>query len=161
METLNSKPLRHFVKHVFIIGKVYRERNKAKQAIGEHLKKMRNSIIRMNLSYNDIERLKQKISNLINWERKYAKFFKVDDKETQELKKQITILQDELRSEREAKQSLATDYDKKIKELSESLQRLKHKTSHLLMEKAKRQQRLNALDQKINKKVDVNRYFHS
>lgn len=161
MQTLNSKPLRHFAKHVFIIGKVYRERNKSKQAVDEQLRNMRKSIIRMNLKFSDVDRLKQNIENLIHWERKYAKFFKTDDKETQELKKQIAILQDELRTERESKQSLASDYDEKIKELSESLQGLKHKTSHLLMEKAKRQHRLNALDQKINKKVDVNRYFHS
>ncbi len=157
----NSKSLRDFAKHLFLIGKVYIERNKAKEEVDSHLKKMRKSIIRMNLSYTDIDRLKQKIDNLISRERKYAKFFRPEDKETQELKEQIKSFEQELRNEREEKLSMINENDEKIRELTESLSNIKNQMRHLYMEKAKRQHRLKALEQKINQKVDSHSYYHS
>jgi len=57
----------------------------------------------MRLSYSDIDRLKKKIENLIDWERKYAKFFKPEDKEILELKNQLNALGQGLRNEKEEK----------------------------------------------------------
>lgn len=156
-----SKPLMHFSKHLFLISKIQIERRKAMGDVYSHLQKMRKSIIRMNLSYSDIDRLKRKIGNLIHWERKYAKFFKPEDEETKELKNTIAALESELRSEREEKLRIMSEQEERIRELSESLENIKHKMRHLLLEKAKRQHRLRALEEKINKKVDANRYFHS
>lgn len=157
----NSKSLRDFAKHLFLIAKVYSGRNKAREEVDDHLKKMRKSIIRMNISYTDLDRLKQKIDNLISWERKYAKFFRLEDKETQELREQIKFLEQELRNEREEKLSIISENDEKIMELTESLNNIKNQMKHLYMEKAKRQHRLKALEQKINEKVDTGSYYHS
>ena len=152
---------RHFIKHLFLIGRVYIERNKSKEDVNNHLQNMRKSIIRMKLTYTDIDRLKQKIENLINWERKYAKFFKPADKETEELKKQLNTHEQELRNEREEKLSIISENNEKIAQLTESLNNIKNQMRHLQLEKAKRQQRLNALEDKIREKVDVHRYYHS
>lgn len=157
----SSKAFRNFAKHLFLVSKTYKERNKAKEDVDEHLHRMRRSVIRMSLTYSEIDRLKQKIGDLISWERKFAKYFKPEDMETEELKKQINILQQELRNERESKLSAISDYDEKIKELSESLDNVKHRMSRLLMERAKRHQRFQALEQKINKKVDIHGYYSS
>lgn len=157
----NTKSFRNFTKHLFLVSKTYRERSKAKQDVGEHLHRIRKSVIRMSLTYSDIDRLKQKIENLVYLERKFAKYFKPEDRETEELKSQINALGQELRNERESKLSIMGDYDEKIRELTESLNSVKHRVRHLMMEKAKRQQRLHALEQKINKNVDVHGYYHS
>lgn len=122
---------------------------------------MRKSIIRMKLTYSDIDRLKEKIENLINWERRYAKLFKPADKETEELKNQIKALEQELGNEREEKMSKISENNERIAQLTESLSNIKNQMRHLHLEKAKRQQRLQALEKKINEKVDVHRYYRS
>ena len=102
-----------------------------------------------------------KIENLIDWERKYAKFFKPEDKEMLELKNQILALEQELGKEREEKYMVISENNEKITQLTESLNGLKSKANHLLMDKAKRHHRLKALEQKIREKVDVHKYYHS
>ncbi len=155
----DSKSFRHFVKHLFIVGKVYDERNKAKEAVYKHLELMRKSIIKMKLSYTDIDILKEKIENLFNLERKYVKFFKLEDNETNELKKQLNSLQQELANEKTEKQRIIEENNERVKQLTDSLDNIKSQMKHLLMEKAKRHQRLTALDKKIREKVDVHRYY--
>lgn len=157
----NTKSFRHFAKHLFLVGRVYVERNKAKEDVNNHLTKMRKSIIRMNLSYSDIDRLKQKIDNLINLERRCAKFFKPEERETEVLKQQIMALEQELRNEREKKLRIVSENNEKMHQLTESLNNIKSQMRHLHLERAKRQQRLNAIEQKIRQKVDVHRYYHS
>ena len=157
----NTQSFRHFSKHLFIVSKVFVERNKARQEVAAHLQKMRKSIIRMNLSYTDIDRLKDKVENLINWERKYAKFFKPEDKETQELKNRINALEQELRNEKLEKQAIMAQNNERINQLSESLNSIKKQMNILHLEKAKRHHRLKALEQKIRGKVDVHRYYHT
>ena len=157
----NSKSFRHFSKHLFLIGRVYVERNKAKKDVNEYLSKMRKSIIRMRLSYSDIDRLKEKIENLINWERKYAKFFKPEDTESLELKNQIQALEQELGNEQEEKFSIISENNEKIAQLNQSLESIKNQMRQLQLDKARRTQRLNALDRKIRQNVDVHGYFNS
>lgn len=137
------------------------ERKKAKENADEHLHKMRKSIIRMSLSYNDIDRLKEKIENLIDWERKYAKFFKPADSETEELKNQIAALERDLSNEKEEKLSIISENDERIARLTSSLENVKNQMRHLHLEKAKRQHRLQALEKKINEKVDLHGYYRS
>ncbi|MBI2656541.1 hypothetical protein HYX03_02275 [Candidatus Woesearchaeota archaeon] len=157
----NSRPFRHFAKNLFLIGNVYVQRKKAKEDVDNWLQRMRKSIIRMNLTYSDIDLLKLKIENLIDWERKYAKFFKPEDKEMLELKNQTLALEQELRKEREEKYMVISENNEKITQLTGSLNSLKSKANHLIMEKAKRHHRLKALEQKIREKVDVHKYYHS
>ena len=157
----NSKSFRHFAKHLFLIGRVYVERKKVKEDVDSYLQRMKKSIIRMNLSYSDIDKLKKKIENLLDWERKYAKFFKPEDKETQALKGQINALEQELKNEREEKMSIISENNERIAQLTESLNNIKNQMKHLHLEKAKRQQRLTALDKKIMERVDVHKYYHS
>lgn len=157
----NSSSFRHFAKHLFLVGRVYVERKKAKEDVDNHLQRIRKSVIRMSLTYSDIDRLKQKIENLINWERKYAKFFKPADIETEELKNHIKALEQELSNEREEKMRVINDNNEKIQQLTGSLDNIKNQMKHLHLEKARRQQRLNALETKIRQKVDVHKYYHS
>ena len=155
------KSLKHFAKHLFLVSGVYIERNKARGDVYSHLQNMRKSIIRMNLSYSDIERLKKKIDNLINLERAYAKFFKPEDNRTIELKGQINALEQELMQEKEEKESIINENNEKINRLTESLGSVKSKMRYVLIENAKRQHRLRALENKITESVDVHRYYHS
>ena len=155
------RSFRHFSRHLFFASKIHVERRKAEQDIFDHLQRMRKSIIRMNLSYTDVDKLKKKVDNLIEWERKYAKFFKPEDRETTSLKNQITALEQELKNEREEKMSIISENNEKISQLTGSLDNLKSQMKHLHLEKAKRQQRLTALDKKIREKVDVHDYYHS
>lgn len=156
-----SKSFRHFTKHLFLASKVSVERNKAKKDLDNHLQKMRKSIIRMSLSYTDLDKLKAKVDNLISWERKYAKLFKPEDNEVQELKNQINVIQQELKNEREEKLSIISENNERIMELNESLNNVKNQMRHLHMEKAKRQNRLNALEKRIRQKIDLHSYYHS
>lgn len=159
MESTHS--LRHFARHLFVVSRAHAERNRAKADVNSHLQKMRKSIIRMNLGYSDIDRLKEKVNRLVESERKYAKFFKPEDNEAKELKNQISMLEQELRNEREEKQRIIYENDEKIRQLTESLNSIRKKMNELLMEKSKRQQRLTALDKKIREKVDVHKFYHS
>ena len=157
----SSRSFRHFARHLFLIGKIYKDRHIAKSEVNAQLEKMRKSIIRMNLSYTDINRLSQKIDAWIGVERKYAKFFKLDDTQAQELKKHIAAIEEELKAEREEKFRMMGEKDEEARQLSESLQNVKNKMRHLVMEKAKRQHRLNALEKKIHNKIDVHDYYDS
>ena len=157
----NLKSFRHFAKHLFLVGRVYAERKKAKEDVDSHLQRMRKSVIRMSLTYSEIDRLKQKIENLINWERKYAKFFKPADSETEELRNKAKALEQELSNEREEKMSMMSENNEKIQQLTSSLDNIKNQMKHLHLEKARRQQRLNALETKIKEKVDVHKYYRS
>lgn len=161
MYPLQTKSFRHFAKHLFLVGRVYTERKKAKEDVDNYLQRMRKSVIRMSLTYSDIDRLKQKIENLINWERKYARFFKPEDKETEELKNHIKALEQELRNEREEKLSIISENNEKIAQLTDSLDNIKTQMGHLHLEKARRQQRMQALEKKIRANVDVHKYFRS
>ena len=162
MEPLqSSKSFRHFAKHLFIIGRVYVERKKAQQEVDSQLERMRKSILRMSLGYKDIDKLKEKIAAVINLERKYAKFFKPRDNETQELQSQINALEQELKNEKEEKYRILSENDEKIKELTETLNNIKNQMKFLHLERAKRHHRLRALEQKIKEKVDVQSYFSS
>jgi chromosome segregation ATPase len=157
----NSVSLRHFARHLFIVSNAYAGRKKSREDVDVHLHNMRKAIIRMSLSYNDIDRLKQKIENLVDWERRYAKLFKLSDKETDELKRQISMLEDELGNEREEKSKIISENDERVNQLTASLSNIKNQMRHLHLEKAKRQHRLNALESKIREKVDVRRYYSS
>ena len=132
----DSKSFRHFAKHIFLVGRVYVERNKAKDEVDNYLAQMRKSIIKMRLTYSDIDRLKEKIEKLVDWERRYAKFFKPEDKEMLELKNRIKALEQELKNENEEKHMMISENNEKISQLTESLNNLKSKANHLLMEKA-------------------------
>jgi len=160
MNLQNTKSFRHFARHLFLAGRVYAGRKKAKEYVGSQLQRMRKSIIRMELTYSDADRLKQKIDNLIDWERKYAKLFKPEDRETTELKSRISALEQELRNEREEKMSIISENNEKIMQLSQSLDGIKDQMRHLHLEKARRSQRLNVLEQKIRQKVDVHSYYN-
>lgn len=161
MPIQDSRPFRHFARHLFLVGKVYMGKKKAEGDVYSHLQRMRKSIIRMSLTYSDLDRLKEKVADLISWERKYAKFFKPADRETGELRNEIKALEQELRSEREEKMSIISENNEKIAQLTESLSNIKSQMGHLHMEKARRQHRLNALEQKIRQKIDVHKYYHS
>ncbi len=160
-ETQNSKSFSHFAKHLFLISRVYVGRENAKKDVGSHLQNMKKAIIRMSLTYSDIDRLKEKVDRLVDFERKYAKLLKPEDKETQELKNQLSYLEEELRHEKETKQRIIYENEEKMQQLTESLSNIKSHMRHLLMEKAKRQHRLRALEGKINENVDVHGYYRS
>lgn len=153
------KSVRHFTKHLFLVSNVYSERAKAREDVYSHLHKMRKSIIRMSLTYSDIDRLKLKIDNLINWERKYAQYFGPEDGEKQELKNHILALEGELSREKEEKFRIIGEHDERLKELTDSLDGVKHRLSHLMMEKAKKNNRLKILEEKISQKVDSKDYY--
>ena len=153
------KSVRHFTKHLFLVSKVYAGREKAREDVYSHLRKMRNSIIRMSLTYSDADRLKQKIDNLLNWERKYAQYFRPEDDEKQELKNHIRALEDELSKEKEEKFRIMSEHDERLKELTDSLESVKHKLRNLMVEKAKRHNRLKILEEKISQKVDSKDYY--
>ncbi|MEK6943601.1 MAG: hypothetical protein AABX00_06055 [Nanoarchaeota archaeon] len=148
-----------FAKHLSGAAKICLDRNKAKEDLQKHLSRMRKSVINLSLSYSDIDKLKHKIDDVIGLEREYAKFFKIPDDETAELRDYIDDLKDELRSERIEKQRITEENNEKIKNLSESLENLKHQMRTLLMEKSKKSQRMLALEKKIREKVDVHSYY--
>ncbi len=156
-----SSSLKHFARHFFIVNKVYIARNKSKKEVYLHLDKMRKSIIRMTLTYSDVDRLRQKIDGLLDLESRYAKFFKSEDNETKELKNKINQLENELKVEREEKLRITSENNDKINQLTETLKNIKSQMNLLHMEKARRQQRLNALETKIKGKIDIHRYYNS
>ena len=156
-----SRSLRHFTRHIFLIGKIYTGRNRAKEEVYASIHRIRRSIIRMNLTYTDIDNLKKKIEKWMDMESRYARFFRPEDKEIAELKNQINYLQEELKREREDKAKVIWEHEEKVMELNDSLSNVKNSMKHLFMEKAKRQQRLNSLEKQINKKIDLGRYYSS
>lgn len=160
----NSTPsatLKHFAKHLFLASRIYTEKARSQKDVQTHLDRMRKSIIRMSLSYTDVDRLKEKISRLIDYERKFAKIFKPEDTETAELKRQIAEFEQGLFNEKEEKSRIASENQDKIRQMSQSLDNIKAQMNHLLIEKAKRHQRYTALEQKIRGKVDTHKYYRS
>ena len=150
-----ERATRHFAKHLFRAGHAYIERKKARKELSSFVEKMRSSIIRMNLSYTDIERLKKRIDAAMDCERSFGKFFRGEDKVDSELKQQITALDEEISKEREEKLRIRADYEDRINDLSQSLESVKTKMNHLLIQKAKSQQRINEIDKKIKGRIVV------
>lgn len=161
IDQVNNKAFRQFAKNLFLMSKVHIDRKKAEEALDAHHSKMRSSIIGMRLSYTDMDSMKEKVGNLIDSERKYARTFKPNDSEIQQLKSRVMYLERELAKEREEKQKITDGTRERIRQLSESFDNIKSQMMHLHLEKAKRQQRLRALEEKINKNIDVHEYFHS
>src|SRR3989344_5417740 len=157
----NTKAMSHIARHVFLISKIHSQKRKAEDEVKSHLAKMRKSIIRMSLSYKDIDRLKDKINILIDWERKYSKFFRPEDSEIKDLKGKIISLEEELQKEKEEKYRIMSENNERIKGMSDSLDAVKHRMRILHIDKAKRQRTLNMLDNKINKKIDRDEYYNS
>lgn len=157
----DSNWFRNFSRHLVLAGGVYHQRSKAKEELDKSLEKMRKSIIRMTLSYSDVDKLTQKIDSLIDWERRYSRLFRPEDNEIRELKEEIKQLEHELREERESKSKMHTEHNDKTQQLTQSLENIKGQLKHLHLEKAKRHQRLKALDDKIKSKIDVHSYYHS
>ena len=155
----NGKPLRHFTKQLFLVSRAYSERNRAKNDIYLQLQRMRKSIIRMSLTYTDIDRLKRKMDTFMVLERKYAKYFRSGDDDRHQLQSQINFLREELENEKEEKLRIISEHEEKIREMAESLENIKSRMKHLLIEKAKRQHRLKSLESKINKNTDKEDYF--
>lgn len=161
LQVQNMRSFRHFSRHLFFASKVHVERLKAEQDVFQHLQKMRKAIIRMRLNYTDVDKLKKKIENLIEWERKYAKFFKPEDDESKQLKEQINMLEEKLRREKEDKMEVINENNEKIKMLTESLNNIKRQMKHLHLEKAKRHHRLKALEEKIKQRVNLDDYYRA
>lgn len=157
----NTKAMGHFARHVFLISKAHSQRQKAEDEVKAQLSKMRKSILRMSLSYRDIDRLKDKINVLIDLERKYSKFFRPEDSEIKDLKDRIISLESEIRNEREEKYRIVSENNERMKEMSESLEAVKHRMRILHMDKAKRQRKLDVLESKIDRKIDRDEYFSS
>lgn len=55
----SSKAFRNFAKHLFLVSRTHKERNKAKEDVDEHLHRMRRSVIRMSLTYSEIRKILQ------------------------------------------------------------------------------------------------------
>ncbi len=53
------------------------------------------------------------------------------------------------------------EHSDKTQQLTQSMENIKGQLKHLHLEKAKRHQRLKALDDKIKSKIDVHSYYHS
>ena len=153
--------LRHFAKHLFLVSNVYMKRRKAEQEVYEHLKSMRQAIIKMRLGYSHIDKLKEKIANMVEQERSYARILRPEDGHTRELRSRLEALESELQNERESKQKIIKDTNEKTSQLAESLESTKMHAKNLLLEKAQRQQRLRHLEKKINERVDLNNYYNS
>jgi DNA repair exonuclease SbcCD ATPase subunit len=157
----NSSWFKRFSRHLVIAGGVYYQRKKAKDELELFLQKMRKSIMRMTLSYSDIDKLSQKIDNLIDWERRYSRMFKPEDSEIKELKEEIRHLENELMDAHESKSKMHAEHTEKTQQLTQSLENIKGQLKNLHLEKAKRHHRLKALEEKISGKIDVHSYYHS
>ena len=151
----------HFARHVFLASWAHKEKVKTRDDVYSYLDRMRKSIIKMNLNYSDIDRLKEKIDCLVDSERRYSRFFHPDDRGLIELKKHMQALENELADEKKEKQRMTEDHGKKITQMANSLEIVKSNAKQLMMEKAKRQQKLRALEQRIRQKVDVSDYYYS
>ena len=155
----NLQSFRHFSRHLFFASRIHIEKKKAESDVFEHLQRMRRAVIKMSLGYSDIDRLKKKIENLVEWERKYAKFLRPDDDESKQLNAQINLLEEKLAREREEKIAAINENNEKIKRLSESLNNIKSQLKHLHLEKAKRTHRLKAIENKIRDRVNLDDYY--
>ena len=146
-----------YTRSLFLIGKTYVARNQAKEQLNQHLNKMRSSIIRMRLGYKDIEILREKIDELVDWERKYARVLKSEDNEILFLKGQLKRLENELKLEREEKERMSANYKGKISSLAESIIKIRGHIEILLKEKVVRKKRYESIENKI--KMDLGNYY--
>ena len=154
----NPGPAADFARQVFLVSKVHLQRAKARNDVYSQLQKMRKSIRRMSLGHSDVDRLREKIDSLIDWERKYARFFRPQDSEVSELKSHVKMLEEELKKEREEKFMIIGERDEKVAELTESINSIKNHMKHLMLEKAKRQHKMKILEKKIDDNVDRGYY---
>ena len=157
----DSKWFRNFSRNLVLAGGIYSQRKKAKEDLDNHLERMRKSIIRMTLTYSDLDKLKGKIDKAVGVEREYSRFFRPEDGEVEELKAEIAHLEGELAQEKESKSRIMSEHNEKNQQLMQSLESIKNQLKHLHLEKAKRHHRLKALDHKIKSKIDVHSYYHS
>ena len=161
MDIKKSSALTDYARQVFLASKVHLQRENSRKEVYSQLQKMKKSIIGMNLRHSDIDRLRQKIDMLIDWERKYARLFRPSDSGTADLKSHITMLEEELKKEREEKHMIISERDEKVAELTDSITRIKNSMKHLMLEKAKRSHRLTVLSKKIDDDVDRSGYYNS
>lgn len=150
---------RNFAKKLFIAGNVYSKTLKAREDVHKQMHKMKKSIIRMNLSYSDVDKLNHKVENLIELERRYSRFFKAPDKELDELRDHVDYLQNQLTLERKEKRTLMEEQEHKINEMKDHMNTVRSHARQLLMDRERRNERMKDLEKKISKRVDIRSYY--
>ena len=151
-----TRAFKKFSFNLFHLGRIYSERKKAIDDLDDFLIKMKKSIIRMELKFSDIDKLRTKLDIVTRWERSYAKFFKTEDGEMNQLRNEIKSLEDKLSRERQEKEKLLNENSEKIRLLTESMGSVKNKLKELHLDKARRQHRFHAIEKKIKEKFDHN-----
>ncbi|HLG24074.1 MAG TPA: hypothetical protein VI564_04055 [Candidatus Nanoarchaeia archaeon] len=150
---------RNFAKKLFIVGNVYSKTIKAREDVHKQMQKMKKSIIRLNLSYSDVDRLNHKVEKLIELERRYSRFFKTPDTEVKELKDHIEYLENQLSLERKEKRQLLEEEEVKINQMKEHMNAVKNHAKQLLLDRERRNDRMKDLEKKISKRVDIKSYY--
>src|SRR3989338_4953924 len=133
---------RNFAKKLFIVGNVYSKTIKAREDVHKQMQKMKKSIIRLNLSYSDVDRLNHKVEKLIELERRYSRFFKTPDTEVKELKDHIEYLENQLSLERKEKRQLLEEEEVKINQMKEHMNAVKTHAKQLLLDRERRNERM-------------------
>lgn len=150
----DSLAFKFYAKNLFYMGKVHAERIVARYEVEDHLSRMKKSIIRMSLSYSEVEKLREKILKLADCERRYARFFRGEDEETKILKTKVHELEQELTRER-------AENSEKVKQLTDSLKAIRDRMHMLEHERLKRHSRLEAIERKINESIKPSHYARS
>ncbi len=145
-----SKTFRRFSRHLAKAGRVQINRVKSRQEVDEQLAKMRKNIIRMRLSYKDIDDLKERMHDMIYWEGMFQKIGKRDSGESEILRATIERLEHELYLEKDENRRIVQENNAKIQQLTESLESVKNKLKLMMLEKVKKHHRIKFLEEQMS-----------
>ena len=152
---IHPSELKHFFRHVCMIGREHSEREEAREELNNQVKKIKKIFLSRNANKGDIEQelgqLNSKIDLVLKKESKLLKYTRVDENTVRHLTGKIKTLEEDLFiTKREKDKAMISNKDE-IKGITDVIVQMRSKMHQILKEKRYRQDRIKELEEKIEK----------
>ena len=152
---VHPSELKHFFRHVCIVGKGHGERDKAREELNKQVKKIKKISLSGNAKKGDIEKeveqLNSKIDAVLQKESRLLSHIRIDENIVRHLTGKIKTLEEDLSIAKNERDKAATSNKDDIKAITDAIIQMKSKMHQMLKKKMYREERIRELEEKIGK----------
>ena len=152
---IHPSELKHFLRHVCMIGHEHSEREEAREELNNQVKKIKKISLSRNANKGDIEKeleqLNSKVDLVLQKESKLLKYTRVDENTVRHLTGKIKTLEGDLSIAKRERDKAMISNKGEIKDITDTIVQMKSKMHQILKEKMYRQDRIKELEEKIGK----------
>ena len=152
---VHPSELKHFFRHVCIVGKRHGEKDKAREELNNQVKKIKKISLSGNAKQGSIEKeveqLNSKIDAVLQKESRLLSHTGVDENIVRHLKGKIKALEEDLSIAKSERDKATTSNKGDIKAITDAIIQMKSKMHQMLNKKMYREERIKELEEKIGK----------